>query len=229
MTRAFQVGEDIHTKTAVGLSGLDPDKMSPEELKEFRKKAKPVNFGFLYGMWWRTFKQYAFQNYGVKFTDTEAEEARDKFFRMYYGLLPWHKRQINFANKMGYVRYPDGTIRRLPDIYSTDKMVRKEAEKQAINSPVQGFASNICLLSAIALDKLIDWDECRMVLSVHDALMFEIKEDKVHKWLPIIKKTMEDVERIEEVFGVTLTVPIKVDISVGRYWGQGEEVEVKVD
>jgi DNA polymerase-1 len=222
MTRAFQVGEDIHTKTAVMLSGLNPEKMSPEQLKEFRKKAKPVNFGFLYGMWWKTFQQYAFQNYGQKFTDEEAEEAREKFFKTYIGLEPWHRRQKRLAEKLGYVRYPDGTIRRLPDIYSTDKAVKKEAEKQAINSPVQGFASNICLLSAIVLDKILDWNEIQIVLSMHDALMFECDEDKAEKWLPIIKKTMENPP-IKEVFGVELTVPIKVDVAVGKYWGELEE------
>jgi DNA polymerase-1 len=217
MTKAFQVGEDIHTKTAVMLSGVDPAKMDKQEFKEFRKKAKPVNFGFLYGKWWKTFKQYAFQNYGVRFTDKESEEARNKYFNTYSGLMSWHKRQEKLVKKLGYVRYPDGTKRRLPDVYSTDKMVVKDAIKQAINSPVQGFASNICVLSAITLDKIIDWDECKMVMSVHDALMFDIAEDKKDKWLPIIEGVMNDPP-IKETFGVDLNIPILAEGNVGRYW-----------
>lgn len=219
MTRAFQLGEDIHTKTACETSGKRPEDLS----KEDRKKAKPVNFGFVYGMWWKTFKQYAFQNYGVTFTDEEAEAVRDAYFKLYHGLPAWHKRYIRMAHKLGYVRYPDGTKRRLPDIHSPDDKARKEAEKQAINSPVQGFASNICLFAGVRLGKMIDWDECTMNLSMHDALCFEIDEDKLDKWLPIIKKEMEDVKPLKEVFGVDLTIPIKVDIDVGKYWGEGKE------
>jgi DNA polymerase-1 len=222
MTRAFQCGEDIHTKTATMLSGRDLSKVSADELKDLRKKAKPVNFGFLYGMWWKTFMQYAFQNYGVHFTEHEAEDVRERFFKTYSGLTPWHKRQIRMAKKLGYVRYPDGTIRRVPDIYSTDKMVSREAEKQAINSPVQGFASNICLLSAIILDKIIDWKTIKIVLSMHDALMFEIDEDMVEHWLPIIKDVMENPP-LKELFGVDMTIPIIVDIKVGKYWGELKE------
>jgi DNA polymerase-1 len=222
MTRVFQVGGDIHTETAQMLSGVDFGRLTKDETDSLRKKAKPVNFGFLYGMWWKTFKQYAFQNYGVRFSDEEAEQSRETYFDKYYGLIPWHKRQIRMAEKLGYVRYPDGTKRRLPDIYSTDKMVRKEAEHQAINSPVQGFASNICLLSAVILDKyFLDWDECKLVLTVHDALFFEVDEKKINKWLPIIKSTMENVEYVKEVLGVELTIPIKVDVKVGRYWKEG--------
>lgn len=219
MILAFQVGEDIHLKTASAISGINPAKFSKDEIKVFRKKAKPVNFGFLYGMWWKTFQQYAKQNYGAEFTDEEAEDSRNKFFETYTGLRKWHKRQKMLVEKLGYVRYLDGTIRRIPDIYSTEESVRKEAEKQAINSPVQGLASNICLLAGVSLEPLLDWSEIQIVLSMHDALMFECDEDKVDKWLPVIRKVMENPPTKEKL-GFEVNIPLKVDIDVGKYWAE---------
>jgi DNA polymerase-1 len=99
-------------------------------------------------------------------------------------------------------------------------MVRAEAERQAINSPVQSMASDMMLLSMVIFDKLMPDDEAFMVGTVHDALLFEIREDKVKKWVPVIRQVMENLP-LKRKFGVTLDVPIVVDITVGQHWGEG--------
>lgn len=213
MLRAFRLGQDIHLLTACNITGKRPEDVTADE----RKKAKAVNFGLLYGMWWPTLKQYAKENYGVDLSDDEAKEYYDKHFQLYRGLKPWHQRQIRIANKMGYVRSPNGRIRHLPDIHSSEKMVRKEAEKQAINSPVQGFASDMALLSAVLLSELLEEKEIRMVLSMHDALMFECDEKKAKKWIPIIKQVMENLP-LKKLWGVDMTIPIVVDVKTNRHW-----------
>ena len=145
MKRIYQTGGDIHTHTYEMITG---EKVSDDKYikKEQRKKAKAVNFGFVYGMGWRKFKIYARDNYGVDLTDKEAEQWRDRFFQAYHSLPKWHSKQRRIVQSMGQVRSPIGRLRRLPDIYSTDKSKRAEAERQSINSPVQGFGSDLTIL-----------------------------------------------------------------------------------
>ena len=114
--------------------------------KEQRKKAKAVNFGFVYGMGWKKFKIYARDNYGVDLTDKEAEQWRQRFFQAYHELPKWHAKQRRIVKSLGQVRIPIGRLRRLPDIYSSDKSKVAEAERQSINSPVQGFGSDLTIL-----------------------------------------------------------------------------------
>jgi len=138
MQRLFQLGEDIHLATAVNVTGKPAEQITKEE----RKKAKGVNFGYLYGMGWRKFVDYARDSYGVVVTDDEAQESRERFFETYRGLRPWHDRQRRLVRSYGRVQSPIGRVRHLPDIESGDEEVRKEAERQAINSPVQSLASD---------------------------------------------------------------------------------------
>ena len=201
--------------------------MTLEEVKKdkaTRQKGKPVNFGYIYGMSAEGFRTYAKTGYGVDLTMDEAVEFRNKYFIKYKGLLPWHKRQKDLAKRLGYVRFPSGRMRRLPDINSDSKGVRGEAERQGINAPVQGFANEITLLSMVRLNKILDPTEAQIVLSVHDALYFYIKDDCVSKLLPVIKSTMEDADAVLKTFGVDLTVPLVVDCKVGTYWGELKEV-----
>lgn len=218
MMRIYATGGDIHVETACTVTGKRPEDITKEE----RKRAKAVNFGFVYGMGWKKFKQYAKEKYGVEFTDEEAKETRRRFFQKYKDLLAWHDRQRRIAHKMGYVRSPLGRKRRLPDIFSTDDAVRAEAERQAINSPVQAVPPDLSLLAIAQLVKVPGfWEEIHWVSQVHDALLFEVREDRVEKWLPIIKRAMENPP-VKELFGVEFLVPIEVEIKVGKAWGQGE-------
>jgi len=222
MLRAYQTGADLHRLTA----SLVMNTPLSQVTKEQRQKGKAVAFGLLYGMSAEGFRKYAKTAYGLDFTLQEAELFRKRFFESYKGLPGWHIRQKEIAERFGYVRYPDGRIRHLPDIHSQDRKVKSEAERQAINSPVQGFASNINLYSLVRLHKILDPQEAQIVLSVHDALYFYVKEDCLDKYLKIIKKVMEDREAIKKVFRVELNIPIPVDIKVGTHWGELEEISL---
>lgn len=224
MIQLYQQNADIHMTTAMAVTGLPRSQVT----KEIRKKVgKPVNFGFLYGMGWRKFIETAFNNYGAKFTEAEAQAYREAYFKLFPDLLKWHDRQRRLVREHGRVQSPLGRVRHLPDIYSPEKGVQAEAERQAINSPVQGFASDMALLSMT----LINAEFRRQGIAgnclglVHDAVNFEIRDDDLHRALPIIKDTMEDPGPLRRKFGTILTIPIIADLKIGRHWGDSKEVE----
>lgn len=224
MIQLYQQGADIHMTTTIGVTGLT----EREVTKEIRKKVgKPVNFGFLYGMGWRKFIETAFNNYGSTFSETEARAYRDGYFNLYPDLLKWHDRQRRLVHANGRVQSPLGRVRHLPDIYSPDKMVRAEAERQAINSPVQGFASDMALLAFTLITEEFRRQGIigHCIGLVHDAINFEIRDDQLHKALPIIKDMMEDPEPMRRKFGTVLDMPIVADLKIGRHWGDAHEVE----
>ncbi len=213
---SYQTGVDVHTLTVQRIFGI----MNPT--KEERKKGKAINFGFLYGMGWRKFLDYARDNYGVEFTEGEAKKIRKAFFRMYHGLPDWHKKQRKFVRKYGYVRSLLGRKRRLPDAQLVGEsefiqMKRAEAERQAINSPVQSFASDLNLLAAIELHNELPRDEFAIVGTIHDAILMEVREDCLMKHLPRIKRAMEHQKKIRE-WELDLRVPVISEIEIGC-WG----------
>jgi uracil-DNA glycosylase family 4 len=213
MLRIFAAGKDMHLNTAAEVTGKRPEDIAKEE----RKKAKAVNFGFLYGMGHKKFVLYARDNYDVEVTEAEAEKVRKRFFTSYPGLRPWHDRQRRLVNRYERVHSPIGRVRHLPDIRSGDKDVRAEAERQAINSPVQSFASDMTLMAMVLLTE----KGIPVVGLVHDALLFEIPKKKLKSTLPVIQETMLDLP-LKQWFGTELTVPIEVEISVGTHWSEGE-------
>ncbi len=224
MIDLYQQGADIHMTTTIGVTGLS----EREVTKEIRKKVgKPVNFGFLYGMGWKKFIETAFNNYGSTFNEHEARAYRDGYFRLYPDLLAWHDRQRRLVQANGRVQSPIGRVRHLPDIYSPDRMVRAEAERQAINSPVQGFASDMALLAFIQITEEFRREGIvgHCIGLVHDAINFEIRDDQLERALPIIKRTMEDPDPLMRKFGCNLTIPIIADLKIGRHWGDAEEVK----
>jgi uracil-DNA glycosylase family 4 len=222
MLHLYQTDQDIHRATASWVLGIPMERVS----KDDRKKAKAVNFGFVYGMGAKKFVHTAFTKYDMVFTLEEAEDVRKAFFNQFRGLQPWHARQRRLVADHRRVQSPLGRVRHLPDIDSGDRMVRGEAERQAINSPVQSFASDLTMLSMVLLeDQLtVAGVQGHFISTVHDALLFEIRDDHVRKALPIIKDTMENLP-LKRKFGVVVDVPIKVDLKVGRYWGDARELE----
>lgn len=214
-------GVDVHAAMAAKMTGKPESQITKEE----RKAAKPVNFGYLFGMWWTKFIQTAKVNYGIDFTEQEAQQSRIAFFEMYPGIERWHHRQRRLVREHGRVQSPLGRIRHLPDVYSPIDSVRKEAERQAINSPVQSMASDMNVLSMILID-----DEFRRqgieghtLGLVHDAINFEIRNDHLARALPIIKSTMENLP-LDKKFGVNLDIPIAADLKVGSHWGDAKEL-----
>jgi DNA polymerase I-like protein with 3'-5' exonuclease and polymerase domains len=174
---------------------------------KMRKNAKPVGFGFLYGMFPEKFVQYAKDTYGVRFTLAEAEKYRDAYFTAYAGLPAWHQAQIDFVHEHCYVQSFIGRVRHLHDIKSTDWLKVKEAERQAINSPVQSLGSDFVLMSTIEIDKELPQGrtvsyykrgavkpvrECRLAGLVHDETLYLIEEDKVEKWNKRIVDIMQN-------------------------------------
>lgn len=224
MIDLYNQGADIHMTTAMAVTGLPKSAVT----KEIRKKVgKPVNFGFLYGMGWRKFIETAFNNYGAVFNESEAQGYRKAYFDLFPDLVRWHERQRRLVREYGRVQSPLGRVRHLPDIYSPEKGVQAEAERQAINSPVQGFASDMALLSMT----LINAEFRRQGIAgnclglVHDAINFEIRDDDLWRALPIIKDVMEDPTPLRKKFGTVLTIPIIADLKIGRHWGDAHEVQ----
>ena len=225
MKHIYATGGDIHATTASRVSGIPILQLTKEE----RKKGKPINFGFLYGMGWRKFIETAFSSYDILFTEQEAQAARILYFELYPKLLAWHQKQRRLVNKYGRVVSPLGRIRHLPDIYSPDQGVRAEAERQAINSPVQGFGSDLAVIAMIRINQVLrakGWDKYAYCLGlVHDAINFEIRDDYVARVIPIIKDCMEDMDHVYKQFGTVVDIPIVADVSVGQHWG--DKIELK--
>lgn len=199
-----------------------------EAWKEYRKKAKAVNFGYLYGMWWKKFKDYARDSYGVHITDREAEDSRNAFFDNYNDLPDWHNSQKKFAMTHGYVPTLTGRKRRLPDalIRSSDpdlKARSKAAQRQAINSPVQSYANDHNLMAALQLRSEYGRDRVRICGTVHDAILLRVKNKYVEEVFTRLLEIMRR-PRLLDVFRIRLSVPIEADGKIGP-WGAGVSLE----
>ncbi|MGE0366906.1 MAG: DNA polymerase [Phycisphaerales bacterium] len=211
-----------YAKSLELLLKMGPDKaieLNPA-WKELRKKAKAINFGYLYGMWWKKFKDYARDNYGVTVTDKEAEASRTGFFNTYKDFTAWHDKQRRYARRNGYVRTLTGRKRRLPQAMShEDTPERRESERQAINSPVQGFAAELNLMIALQLREEFSRTVLRMVGTVHDAILMWVREEKVEevhdRYMRIVRKP-----RAFKVFDIKLNVPLEGEAKIGA-WSKG--------
>lgn len=223
MLHLYNTGQDIHMAMAMRMTGkTDPSTVTKEE----RKSAKAVNFGFLYGMGWAKFVSTAWLNYGVRVTEAEAQAFRIAFFQQFDKLPAWHQKQRRLAQKYKRVETPMGRIRHLPDVDSPVDSIRSEAERQAINSPVQAFASDMALLSLTLVMKEFRRRglKAHAIGTVHDAVNWEVPIDEVPTALPIIKHTMENLP-LERMFGINLTVPIVADAKIGTRWGGAAEID----
>ena len=216
MIHAYQSGSDLHSKTTQLLFG-DTSGLSKDEQKRKRTYSKGANFGYLYGMQAKSFVDYA-KIYGLKLSSKEAEELRNQFFEAYPTLLLWHRRNIEFAQNKGYVEAPSGRKRFLRDIWSDDWIKRSSAERQSLNSAVQGFASDCCIsaLADIVFSEDLDHTRARVLGSVHDAILVEAKEDYAEEASKIVKKHMEN----PSLFNIhKLCVPMVADVEIGKGWG----------
>lgn len=175
------------------------------------------NFGFLYGMSAKTFVDYA-KSYGLNLSEEDSEHLRNNFFEAYPRLLPWHEECKEYARKNGHTWSPIGRKRFLPDINSSNWSNRGQAERQSVNSGVQGFASDMCIsaLSDIVFSDIIDHERCKVLGSVHDAILFEIRDDYVEEVVPIVKEMMEHPSIID---GIDIPIPIIADVEVHQAWG----------
>ncbi|WP_318437465.1 DNA polymerase I [Photobacterium leiognathi] len=202
---AFRHGKDIHAATAAEILGLDIEQVSSEQ----RRRAKAINFGLIYGM----------SAFGLaKQLDMGRNEAQDYmnvYFERYPGVLEYMESTRNTASEKGYVETLFGRRLYLPDIKSRNGLRRKAAERAAINAPMQGTAADIIKLAMIAVDHWVQQqpqDEVRLLMQVHDELVFEVKESALESVTTEVKALMEQA--------ATLDVPLIADAGFGDNWDQ---------
>jgi len=220
MLEIYRDGGDIHTTTAMEVLKISAEEwaaMSAKDRKEARTKAKAVNFGLVYGMSAKGFMVFAKTDYGVDLTLEEAEEWRDNFFRLYAGLPAWHETMKEFAHHRSYVRGLHGALRHLPTIRSNDNGIRSQAERQAVNAPIQRMGSDLGLVAMIRFASQMDPEYFRLIGFVHDALILECKEGYEAQGAAYLKWVME-TPPLEKWFGITSPIPIlaECDIATGE-------------
>ena len=204
---AFKNNEDIHSSTASQIFGVDSTKLDPE----MRRKAKAINFGILYGI----------SPYGLakqlSVTNSEAKIYIENYFKKYPNIKEYMDTQIEFAKTNLYVETMFGRRCNLKNINDKNFAVRGFAERQAINAPIQGTAADIIKLAMIEFDKIIHNEQlkAKMLLQVHDELIFEIDEADKDSSVEKIKFVMENVHLQFKDF----QVPLLVDYGFGNNWG----------
>ena len=202
MCEAFNLGKDIHTATAAKVYGIEESEVT----KEMRYKAKSVNFGIIYG-------QGAFglaDNLNIP--RAEAKQLIDNYFAQYTSIKTYMDNEINFAKEHGYVQTLLGRKRWLKDINSSNATVRSFAERNAINAPIQGSAADMIKVAMINIhNELKQMNiKSRMILQVHDELVFDVYKPELDLIKPIIEKHMKNA--------LPLNVPVEVGMGVGSNW-----------
>ncbi len=202
MLEAFQKGEDIHSRTARLVFGAKTD----AELKEARRFAKIVNFAIAYAIepWGLS------QRVGI--SRPEAKKVIEDYYNTYKGVRRYMEEVPDRAREHGYVRSLYGRIRPLPGIADRNANIRKAAEREAINMPIQGTASDIVKIAMLHVEEQLKREnsKARLLMQVHDELLVETPEDEVEKVSAILKHEMENA--------VSLDVPLVADVGVGDNW-----------
>ena len=202
MIKAFQNGEDIHTSTASKLFKIPNNEVT----KQQRSQAKSVNFGIIYGQGAFTLAEQ------TGLSRTEAKEMIDNYYQNYPKLKEFIANQIQKARQNGFVETILGRRRYLKDINSNNFVVRGHSERNAVNTPIQGSAADIIKKAMINIDKILSESDLqtKMLLQVHDELLFEVPENEVELVSNLIKTEMENA--------VKTTVPLLVEVGVGDNW-----------
>jgi len=211
----FNRGEDVHTGVAVRVFGVDPSEVT----SEMRRKAKVINFGILYGMGVNALRA----NLGGDTSREEAQQFLNAYFNTFTRLAEYLEETKQYARDNGYTETLFGRRRHFPGISSNAPFIRAQAERMAINAPIQGTAADVM---RIAMNEVYGYlkdsqklGDIRMLLQVHDELVFEIKNELLDKEIPVLVGLMEGVLIGKENFGV----PIKVDVAVGPNWADLED------
>ena len=202
MIESFLRGEDIHRATAAKVFHLPLEEVTREQ----RSHAKTVNFGIIYGV----------SAFGLSaqtdLSRTESKELIDTYYATYPNLRNYIQKQIHFAQENGYVETVLGRRRYLPDIHSRNQVVRGAAERNAVNAPIQGSAADIIKIAMIRIDDELMRRQLqtRMLLQVHDELVFDVPKTELEIVKPLIKEAMENA--------FSLAVPLVADLGVGNNW-----------
>lgn len=206
---AFNQGADIHTRTAAEILGKHEEEVTKSE----RSAAKAINFGILYGMGSTSLAKT------TGFSRTEAKGFIEAYFEKHPKIKEYLDEKKAFAHEYGYVETLYGRKRYLPDISSGIPMLVAAAERMAINMPIQGTQADLIKMAMISVQQWLRRTEydAKMLLQVHDELVFEIKDDDVDNVLPAISRIMETI--------AALAVPLVVDVETGPSWGDLQDWE----
>jgi DNA polymerase I len=214
--RAYSLDQAL---TGMRRAGIDKCKEIWAGWKGARDCAKRINFGFIYGMYENTFIQKAKVDYDWMCTWKQAHGYRTGFFEQRKGLEPWHNRCKKLALIDGFVTNMFGRVRRLPAIQSSDKLARMEAERQAVNAPVQGTIGDWKAAAMIEIHETIDPEKFKLAGEHHDALLGLVRRGYEDDVLPRVRRIMER-PRLLKTFKIKMAVPMVVDVNVGA-WGKG--------
>lgn len=199
---AFKHGQDVHRRTAAEVLGIALEDVTNDQ----RRQAKAVNFGLLYGM----------SEFGLirqlGFTREESQNYIKQYFHRYPGIYEYMQRTRQVALEQGFVETILGRRLYTPDIDARNMMVRKGAERAAINAPLQGSAADIIKLAMVEVDKMLPKAQAKMLLQVHDELVFEVDADIADELAPKLAEVMQSV--------VKLSVPLIVEVGKGNNWDE---------
>ena len=202
LVHAFQHGQDVHRRTAAEVLGIELEDVTHDQ----RRQAKAVNFGLLYGM----------SEFGLirqlGFSREESQNYIKQYFHRYPGIYEYMQRTRQIASEQGFVETILGRRLYTPDIDARNMMVRKAAERAAINAPLQGSAADIIKIAMIEVDKMLPKDQAKMLLQVHDELVFEVDADLADELAPKLADIMQSV--------VKLSVPLIVEVGKGNNWDE---------
>ncbi|WP_038344452.1 DNA polymerase I [Acinetobacter sp. A47] len=200
LVHAFQQGQDVHRRTASEVLGIAIEEVTNDQ----RRQAKAVNFGLLYGM----------SEFGLTrqlgFSREESRSYIARYFQRYPGVLEYMERTRQIAREQGFVETILGRRLYTPDIMATNKMIKQAAERAAINAPLQGSAADIIKLAMIAVDKMLPKDQAKLLLQVHDELVFEADVAIADELSKQIAEVMQSVLQI--------SVPFVVEVGQGQNW-----------
>ncbi|PXY44117.1 DNA polymerase I [Flavobacterium hydrophilum] len=202
MIKAFQDGEDIHKATAAKVFNVPLDEVSREQ----RSNAKTVNFGIIYGV-----SAFGLSNQ-TSLSRSESAALIEAYYNTYPRLKSYISDQVEFARENGYVQTILGRRRYLKDINSANAVVRSAAERNAVNAPIQGSAADVIKIAMINIHKKLqeeNW-KSKMLLQVHDELVFDVHNDELEKIQPMIKHEMENAFK--------MAVPLEVELGLGKDW-----------
>ena len=202
LLHAFNHGQDVHRRTASEVLGVPLEEVTSDQ----RRQAKAVNFGLLYGM----------SEFGLirqlGFTREESQNYIKQYFHRYPGIYEYMQRTRQVALEQGFVETITGRRLYTPDIDARNMMVRKGAERAAINAPLQGSAAEIIKMAMIEVDKILPKDQAKLLLQVHDELVFEVDEAIADELAKQIQDVMQKV--------CTLSVPLVVEVGKGNNWDE---------
>jgi len=228
MTKIFKEGKDPHRIVGLSMKHLPEDYefKTTKELKDLRQHSKPINFGLIYLISPYSLVKYAKQEYGVVYTKKQAQEMYDKYFSDHSGIKLWHEKDLQFLRKHGYLRTIFGRKQILPNIYSDNNGTAAAAERTGINSMIQGPSSDMTLLSGhrIIKDPRVNNDEIKIVLFIHDSLIWSCIPSKRDYYLSIVKEYMEYIPDSE--FGFKMNVPLSIEAEIGQNLAEMKGYEI---